>query len=175
MGLYCTICSNVVPHGFSQCLACKAGFAPQLACEACRQPVPRGAGSCAPCERRVAAQGFPQQEMVTYQPPQAAVAMAPLPAAPPTLPGLPSHVAMARIPEQYNHGRFGVSATVQVPQKDVEIMTEMAQLVVILHTMASKMNSFQGTMASTREVIRLCRDLATRLQEEIETRRGPQG
>ena len=176
MGLYCTICSNVVPPGFSQCLACKAGFAPQLACEVCRQPVPRGAGSCVPCERRASGSANqPIQELVTYQTPQSSVSIAPLPSAPPTLPGLPAHVAMARIPEQYNHGRFGVSATVQVPQKDVEIMTEMAQLVVILHTMASKMNSFQGIMQSTRNVIRLCRDLATQLQDEIETRRGPQG
>ena len=67
MGLYCTICSNVVPPGFSQCLACKAGFAPQLACEVCRQPVPRGAGSCVPCERRSSgAANQPIQELATY-------------------------------------------------------------------------------------------------------------
>jgi chemotaxis protein histidine kinase CheA len=95
--------------------------------------------------------------------------------APPALPGLPSHVGLAKIPEQYNAGRYGVTATVQVPARDVEIMNKMGQVVVILHTLAAEMNSFQGHMDSTRSVIRQCRALATELQDEIETRRGPQG
>jgi hypothetical protein len=95
--------------------------------------------------------------------------------APPVLPGLPSHVGLTRIAETYSAGQFGVTATVQTPALDVEIMNEMGQVVVILHTLASKMNKFQGIMESTRSVIRQCRTLATELQDEIESRRGPQG
>lgn len=141
--------------------------------------------------------------------------------APSALPGLPSHVELARVSEQYNAGRFGVDATVSVPALDVEIMNEMAQVVVVAHTVAShiseslvwvtgmagsgsmetrlvpsqermpppsvaavvtemgqfvvilhrlaeRMNFFQGTMDSTRQLIREARLLATDLQGEIE-------
>ena len=168
MSLFCSICKNEVPEGFNQCVACKAGFAPQLACASCRRLVPRGAATCTACERSIAV-------AASMEVPSTQLAMASLPFAPPVLPGLPSHVGLVRVPEQYQAGRFGVSATVQVPALDVEIMNEMAQVVVILHTLAAKMNRFQGIMESTRSVIRQCRALATELQDEIESRRGPQG
>lgn len=172
MSLICSVCKNTVPEGFNQCLACKAGFAPQLACERCRKLLPRGAAVCESCVRStslVVPTATPE-----LPPPTVMALVAPL-SAPPALPGLPSHVGLAKIPEQYNAGRYGVTATVQVPARDVEIMNKMGQVVVILHTLAAEMNSFQGHMDSTRSVIRQCRALATELQDEIETRRGPQG
>jgi hypothetical protein len=177
MSLYCSICTSGVPEGFNQCLACKAGFAPQLACVACRRLVPRGDATCKVCERGDREVQIRSLEITVpaMPPPTALSIVAPL-AAPPALPGLPAHVSLAApISETYRAGRFGVDAKVQVPAKDVEIMNEMAQVVVILHTLAGKMNHFQGLMESTRNCIRQCRHLATELQDEIETRRGPQG
>lgn len=81
----------------------------------------------------------------------------------------------AHVPSTYIHGRFGVTAVVTMNGQDAEIMTMMSQAATLLHALAAKMNTFQGVMRSTREVIRGCRDLATSLQEEIEVRRGPQG
>jgi hypothetical protein len=186
MPLFCTVCKNDVPPGFSQCLICKAGFAPQLACVSCRVVVPRGVASCATCERKaVVTTSLPPLEALPVS--QAPVSLQTLPVrlrevgivapsmAPPALPGLPAHVGMMAVPEVYQHGRFGVDATVYRNPQDVEILTKMGQTVVILHTLAADMNKFCGHMETTRRVIRSCRDLASELQDEIETRRGPQG
>ena len=77
--------------------------------------------------------------------------------------------------ERYTVHKFGVEAEISVSPQDIEIMTLIGQTVVILHTLAEKMNHFQGLMESTRHVIKGCRNLASDLQEEIELRRGPQG
>jgi|SRR5271157_3266768 len=226
MSLFCSICKNDVPEGFGQCLACKAGFAPQLACSTCKRLVPRGVATCSGCDRAsrslatLPAQSAPSQALTLPTLPTLAGVVAPL-TAPPVLPGLPAHVGLSSIPEIYSAGRFGVSADVQVPALDVsimndmnkvvvvahtvaarissslmqpaglttfssstelstsvrdssvptvvEIMNEMAQLVVILHSLADRINHFQGFMESTRNVIRLARLLATDLQGEIES------
>jgi len=177
MSLYCTVCGNHVPQGLNQCLPCNAGYAPQLACLICRRPVPRGTAGCSTCERRpIPAAASVELAYVPPQQPIPSLYMVPLPAAPPALPGLPAHVtAMSPIAERYSAGRFGVEAEVHVNPGDVDIMTLMGQVVIVLHTLAEKMNHFQGISESTRLVIRECRVLATELQDEIEVRRGPQG
>ena len=99
------------------------------------------------------------------------VSLVTLPAAPPSLPGLPSHVRAITIPETYSAGRFGVEAQVTIPQVDVETMNLMGQLVVVLHTVAEKMNHLAHS-ESLRRLIKNCRVLAADVQEEIEIRRG---
>jgi hypothetical protein len=172
MGLYCTTCCNVVPNGFGQCLACKAGHVPQLACATCRRTVQRGATTCPYCDDRSALARQPV-DLPRFEETSAVVGfVAPL-AAPPALPGLPPHVSSLAIPESYSAGKFGVTATVRIPPQDVEIMNQLGQLVVLLHTMAQRMNSFQGHSEHTRTLIRAMRVLATDVQDEIETRTGP--
>lgn len=153
MSLICSVCKNAVPDGFSQCLACKAGFAPQLACETCRRLVPRGAAECASCAREArqqvqgaASPGAGEQTALTASrvpvlPSPTAISIVAPHAAPPALPGLPTHVGLAVVPEQYKAGRFGVTATVTVPSLDVEVMNEMGQVVVVAHTLASRISS----------------------------------
>ena len=62
-------------------------------------------------------------------------------AAPPVLPGLPAHVGLTQVAEFHRAGRFGVEAVVQVPALDVEIMNEMAKVVVVAHTIASRVSA----------------------------------
>lgn len=154
MSLICSICKNDVPEGFGQCVACKAGFAPQLICKTCRKLLPRGSATCSSCERSAAQ--VPQQPSqplsssrelsrptsipIPMPPPMAISIVAPR-SAPPALPGLPSHVGLQVVDEQYSAGRFGVTATVQVPALDVEIMNEMGQVVVVAHTVASRISA----------------------------------
>jgi hypothetical protein len=154
MALFCSVCKSQVPEGFGQCLACKAGFAPQLACEMCRRLVPRGAAECSTCAR-TARQAMPlpvenaspaptalmaSSRMPSLPSPRAISIVAPN-AAPAVLPGLPSHVGLSVVPEQYNAGRFGVTATVTVPALDVEVMNELGQVVVVAHTIASRISA----------------------------------
>jgi hypothetical protein len=93
--------------------------------------------------------------------------------APSVLPGLPSHIQQVTVRSEYQAGRFGVTATVQIPEKDVAIMNTLGQLVVLLHTVAKDMNNFQGHTEHTRSLIRGMRDLASDIQDEIEMRTGP--
>lgn len=79
------------------------------------------------------------------------------------------------VPQSYRQSKFGVESEVTYNGTDAEILTLMGQAVTALHLLAAKMNTFQGLMQSTRDVIKGCRNLATDLQEEIELRRGPQG
>jgi hypothetical protein len=156
MGLFCSICKTEVSPGFSQCLACKAGYGPQLACLTCRKLVPRGNATCAACERSVALatsrsadveSTSPSREMTPFAmpamplpPPMALSIVAPR-YAPSALPGLPSHIGLAVIPERYSAGKFGVTATVQAPALDTAIMNEMNQVVVVAHTLASHISA----------------------------------
>jgi hypothetical protein len=110
------------------------------------------------------AESFSGGEVVGFQSPISA---------PSVLPGLPAHVSVAVIPKEYEAGRYGVSATVTIPEKDVGVMNDWAQLVVLLHTMAKRGNEFQGHTEHTRRVIRAMRDLASDIQDEIEMRTGP--
>ena len=152
MSLFCSICKNDVPEGFGQCVACKAGFAPQLACRSCGKLVPRGAAMCASCERSAALVPVdPPVQLSEYStrsnmpvmplPPPMALSIISPNAAPAVLPGLPSHVGLSVVPEQYSAGRFGVTARVYVPQLDVEILNELGQVVVVAHTIASRISA----------------------------------
>ena len=172
MGLYCTTCSNGVPDGFGQCLACKAGHVPQLACSTCRNVVPRGATSCARCDASLVFARRPL-DLPQLGATSSGVGIVASPSAPPALPGLPPHVRSLVVPETYQAGRFGVTATVSIPPGDVDIMNDLGKLVVLLHTMAQRMNSFQGHTDHTRALIRAMRMLATDVQDEVEIRVGP--
>jgi len=196
MSLVCTICKNSVPEGFSHCLVCNAGHVPQLQCGKCATLVNRGSSTCS-CDqiiRRMASElpdlplyqspqqtksqqtsssaeltqrateSFPGGEVVGFQSPISA---------PSVLPGLPAHVSVAVVPKEYDAGRYGVTAKVTIPEKDVGVMNDWAQLVVLLHTMAKRGNEFQGHTEHTRRVIRAMRDLASDIQDEIEMRTGP--
>jgi hypothetical protein len=76
------------------------------------------------------------------------------------------------IPESYEAGKLGVSATVSIPSTHVTIMNELGQLVALLHSMASKMVLLPGEGA--RQIAKSMRMLATDIQDEIERRVGPQ-
>lgn len=199
MSLICTICKNSVPEGFSHCLVCNAGHVPQLQCGKCATLVNRGSSTCS-CDqiiRRMASAASELPDLPLYQPPQQTQSQqtsssteltqrvaesfsggevvgfqSPI-SAPSVLPGLPAHVSVAVIPKEYEAGRYGVSATVTIPEKDVGVMNDWAQLVVLLHTMAKRGNEFQGHTEHTRRVIRAMRDLASDIQDEIEMRTGP--
>ncbi len=81
-------------------------------------------------------------------PPPLAISIVAPNSAPAVLPGLPSHVGLSVIQEQYSAGRFGVTATVTMPALDVEIMNEMGQVVVVAHTLASHISG--SLMEATR-------------------------
>ena len=183
MPLYCSNCLKMVPEGSAQCYECKAGFVHQLICYNCKRPVQRGASTCT-CGQMLAK--LPTLPSLSVDRPAMAgqVVRAPAdspslvgftapPSAPPALPGLPAHVKSLRISEEYNAGRYGVTATVSMPAKDVEIMNKLGQMVVLLHTVAQEMNQFQGHAEHTRSLIRAMRNLATDIQDEIEMRTGP--
>jgi hypothetical protein len=80
-----------------------------------------------------------------------------------------------RVVGRYEAGRHGVKAEVRIPPGDVAFMNDLGAMVAVLHTMAARLNGFVGHTQHTRELIRSMRVLATDIQEEIETRRGPQG
>lgn len=68
-------------------------------------------------------------------------------------------------------GRFGVASEVSVPDDVVDLMSDIVRTGQVLMRLASRLASYAQT-TGTRELTRGCRDLATRLQEEFETRRG---
>ena len=63
-------------------------------------------------------------------------------------------------------GEFSIQP--RVPEGVSEIVQLIGQTVVILHTLAGRMNGFVGHMDLTRQNIRGSRLLATGLQEEVE-------
>lgn len=148
MSLYCSVCKNPVSEGGNQCYPCKAGFGPQLACAVCNRLIPRGVATCVMCDRSAAAEKVTSTELsrtpippaMPNLPPLALSIVAPS-SAPPVLPGLPSHVGLSVVTEQYQAGRHGVSATVYRPALDVEILNEMGQVVVVCHTVASRISA----------------------------------
>lgn len=71
----------------------------------------------------------------------------------------------------FDAGRFGVVSEVSVPDDVVDLLADVARTGQGLMRLASRLASYEST-PGTREVVRACRDLAMRLQEELETRRG---
>ena len=160
MGLFCTNCRNPVPEGVNQCRVCNNGFVHQLACYQCGNHVARGAAACG-C----------MQSGQYYAPP-----------------GYSSPASQSRelsrrtSSREYGEltygetfdgaGRFGAISDVTVPDGVASVLGDIARTVQTLLALASKLATVAGTDRS-RECIRGCRDLASRLQEELETRRGP--
>lgn len=98
------------------------------------------------------------------------------PLALPTLPrGLTTFERPAPVPAVYRAGKHGAEAKVAMGGRDAEILTRMGDAAVLLQAMAQEMNQLQGHMPSTRALIKSFRVLAAEIQEEIETRIGPQG
>lgn len=73
----------------------------------------------------------------------------------------------------YDAGEFGAASRVSVPDGVAALMNEICGVGQALLRLANNMSHSPGHTPSTRECIRGCRDLASRLQEEFETRRGP--
>lgn len=167
MSLYCGGCyrsareTGGLAEGDLSCGRC--GRSDLLRCTACECPVPIGMPVCTRCAGSV---------MVSKQ----AVASAGLSELPPLsaagllAPGIP---AVPVVAERYSAGRFGITAEVTIPARDVELMNELGSLVSLLHVLASRLNYFTGHTDHTRKLIRDMRVLATDAQEEIELRRGP--
>jgi RNA polymerase subunit RPABC4/transcription elongation factor Spt4 len=180
--LYCTTCRTVVDGGSAICGNCKNGFTSSLACGTCNRVVQRGHAYCSACtpidrggvrfDRDVPTGGgtvIRRSYDADPSPPPP-----PLPSLSLTLPKLPGvSLERAHVPESYVAGQFGAESVVQMNGRDAEILTKMNQVVVLLHALAGEMNDFCHLSDGTRRVIKGCRNLATALQEEVETRRGP--
>ena len=137
--------------------------------------MPRGHASCNFCQRG-AATPLPQSSLLSQQSdlPSALVSLQAPRSAPSVLPGLPPHVQLAApVRSTFVVRQGGVEAEIRIPPGDAEVMDLMGQVVVILHTFASKVNQLSGHGELTRSIIRSARNLATDIQEELEQRKGP--
>lgn len=166
MALVCTSCSREVPAGFGHCPACNQGFLIQLSCGDCGTLVPRGTNYCSPCVR--------SNGLFKRDEPYEATMLVPSPLAPSLaltkpVPGAPGAIV---VPDEYQAGKLGVSATVQIPPEHVNALNELGQMIALLHGMASKLVVLPGE--GVRRIARGMRSLATDIQEEIEQRVGPQ-
>lgn len=166
MALYCLVCRNVAGVGEATCGNCRNGFTSKLGCATCDKVVPSGYSYCPYCSRNVNV----ESSAIARPEPRGGVMGLPALTLPPGL----DRMEKAYVPEvRRDAGKFGAISTVQMSGNDAEIMTKMNQVAMMLHALAAEMNTFQGISETTRGVIRGCRDLATRLQEEVEIRRGP--
>lgn len=145
MSLVCTMCSNPVPEGRNQCLVCNRGFTPQLMCSGCRRVVDRGAAECPTC--------LPADRPYYGQ-----------------LVRKGHHQDGALVARDVGH--FGALSDVSVPDGVSDLLREIQTNVRSLLDLASRLSHYAQT-EGTRSCIRGCRNLATELQEEFETRRGP--
>jgi RNA polymerase subunit RPABC4/transcription elongation factor Spt4 len=148
--LYCIPCRQLIPEGSTMCPLC---YGSKLACLQCHQTVPDGRAICPGCTI----------SGIAVRPAGVREALA----------TIPSAVAqVARVPEIYQAGQFGVTAEVIRPARDVAIMNELLQLVQLLHGMAGRLNQFVGMTDHTRALIKAMRTLANEAQEEVELRGG---
>jgi hypothetical protein len=161
MSLYCPGCRIVASTDSNICAQCGAQF---LCCSQCGANAPKGAFDCPTCTSKELSRSN----------------VASIPAElVPDLPPIGGHMVVsprvATVVERYDAGRHGVNAEVRIPAGDVAIMNDLGAMVAVLHTMAARLNGFVGHTEHTRQLIRSMRILATDIQDEIETRRGPQG
>jgi len=162
--IYCWPCAqfNVMHElvdGFCQrCCSTTDGV-----CGKCGQLVSRGAAGCPRCASEEAA----VSAVVVRTSPTGVVRLPDLPPLPVLVPAAPVVV------ERYQAGKLGVEAEVTIPAGDVDIMNDLLALVQVLHRVAAKATRFVGHTDHTRKMIRDMRVLATDIQEEVETRRGP--
>jgi hypothetical protein len=70
-------------------------------------------------------------------------------------------------------GRFGAISNVTVPDNEAALLSELGNGVQVLLNLANTLSRSKGHTEISRKVIRECRTLATLIQEELETRRGP--
>jgi hypothetical protein len=73
----------------------------------------------------------------------------------------------------FDAGRFGAISDVTVPDNEAALMGELGRGVQVLLNLANTLSRSSGHTELSRKVIRECRTLATLIQEELETRRGP--
>jgi len=133
-------------------------------CSGCGQLIPKGITECPRC----ASVGPSAAVVVRETSSRGEVVRLP------DLPPLPVLVPTAPpVVERYQAGRLGVEAEVTIPAGDVDIMNDLLTLVGVLHKVAAKATRFVGHTDHTRKMIRDMRVLATDIQEEVETRRGP--
>ena len=189
MSLYCTACRTLAEDGSAVCAACGNGFTSQLACANCHRPVARGTAFCVVCARAASPSlevapppDLDRDRMFIMRRPSPALGnhgsspQRPPPGGLAHLPPLPGiSLEQAYVHDSYQAGEFGAIAEVQMNGRDADIMTKMNQTVVLLHALAQEMNNFQALSDNTRRVIKGCRNLATMLQEEVETRVGKAG
>lgn len=172
MSLYCGHCGTQLAPSATYCLNC--GRADVLRCMSCGQLLTVGSTVCEQCVPRGV-----QGELVRrlpVEPPSSAPYQserfesrslrAPLPVFGGALRTMPV------ISETYQGGRYGVSASVQRPPGDVEILNELGSLVELLHRMANRCTQFVGSTDHTVGMRREMRSLAATIQEEIELRCG---
>ena len=178
MALYCTTCRTMAENGSALCRNCGNGFTSRLACAQCNKVVPSGQAFCANCARG-GQDSFQRESTREHFPGVGVMVPAPRhehePSVGLTLPRLPPGISLDRVhvPETRTAGRLGAIADVQMSGRDAEILTKMNQIVVLLHALAAEMNDFIALSLETRRVIKGCRNLASDLQEEVETRVGP--
>lgn len=152
MSLHCTVCRNPVPDGVNLCRTCNNGFVSQLACSSCGNTVVRGAAACGYCStapyRNERSQGLVPARQ-------------------------PHHLGELTFGgTRFDAGQYGAISDVSVPDGVADMFHEIGHVVQSLLTLANRLSRVAGT-EGTRACIRSCRDLASRLQEELETRRGP--
>ena|ERR1700690_3272826 len=169
MALYCSVCGNNVPEGRNQCGVCNNGFVSQLACGVCLRLVTRGNARCSDCPGNARVEGYNPSD---------------------------NDESSSRSPERRRHenrstelarrwdwargnetsldaGRFGAISDVTVPDNEAALMGELGRGVQVLLNLANSLSRSQGHTEISRRVIRECVTLATLVQEELETRRGP--
>ena len=163
MTLFCSTCGNHVPAGRNQCGVCNNGFVSQLACEDCRILVTRGAAVCSHCHGGKEA-GYARVEPASMISTDDEF----------RTPGRRDTQLARRGGETaLDVGRFGAISDVTVPDGEAALMGEISRGVQTLLNLANSLSHSAGHTEISRKVIRECRTLATLLQEELETRRGP--
>jgi hypothetical protein len=179
--LECAACGRLVPRGSASCFSCaRPASSPVSSSSTCTDcgslqfATPSGftcenghggdpGRALDPRDLQVRGPGHPA--LVALQSPQSA---------PPVAPWLPPHVSLAApVASTFVVRQGGVEAEVRVPPGDAEVMDLMGQMVVILHTFASKVNTLTGHSELTRGIIRSARALANDVQEDLEQRKGP--
>lgn len=158
MTLYCSVCGNHVPEGRNQCGVCNNGFVSQLACVSCRRLVTRGTAVCGSCQD---SPGYSDVLPVRFSSGKQGTELGRRDSS-----GREGETAL-------DVGRFGAISDVTVPDNEASLMGELGRGVQMLLTLANTLSRSCGHTEISRKVIRECRTLATLLQEELETRRGP--
>jgi hypothetical protein len=164
MSLYCSVCGNNVPEGRNQCGVCNNGFVSQLACWVCLRLVTRGNARCSDCPGNARVEGYnpsDNDESSSRSPERRRYE------------NRSTELARRGGETSLDAGRFGAISNVTVPDNEAALMSELGNGVQVLLNLANTLSRSKGHTEISRKVIRECRTLATLIQEELETRRGP--